>query len=42
MRLRCMCLVIHAPNDLRYEEGEVEAPGAGQVRVQVAMGGICG
>ncbi|PJO22024.1 L-idonate 5-dehydrogenase [Burkholderia glumae] len=42
MRLRCMCLVIHAPNDLRYEPAEVEAPGPGQVRAQVAMGGICG
>jgi len=37
-----MCLVIHAPEDLRLEEREVDEMGAGQVLVQVGMGGICG
>jgi L-idonate 5-dehydrogenase len=40
--LRCQCLVIHAPHDLRVDEREVEPLGEGQVRVQVGFGGICG
>ncbi|MEP7300012.1 MAG: L-idonate 5-dehydrogenase [Caldimonas sp.] len=45
MRLRCMCLVIHAPHDLRLSEQPELVPeqiGPGQVMVRVAMGGICG
>ncbi len=42
MRYRCMCLVIHAPHDLRLEEHDAGEIGPGQVRVQVGMGGICG
>ena len=42
MRMRCMCLVIHAAHDLRLEEQEVGEIGPGQVLVRVAMGGICG
>ncbi|MBI5717692.1 MAG: L-idonate 5-dehydrogenase [Burkholderiales bacterium] len=42
MRMRCMCLVIHAPEDLRLEEREVDEVGPGQVLVRVGMGGICG
>lgn len=41
-RLTCLCVVIHAPEDLRVDERELEPLGAGQVRVQVAYGGICG
>ncbi len=42
MRYRCMCLVIHAPNDLRLDERDAGEIGPGQVLVQVGMGGICG
>jgi len=42
MRLRCMCLVIHAPDDLRLDEQDAGEIGPGQVLVKVAMGGICG
>ena len=42
MRLRCMCLVIHAPTDLRLEEQDAGDVGAGQVMVRVSKGGICG
>ncbi len=42
MRLRCMCLRIHAATDLRLEEMDVGEPGPGEVLVQVGMGGICG
>lgn len=35
-------LVLHAARDLRLEEQETEALGAGQVRVRIATGGICG
>ncbi|MDE2395000.1 MAG: L-idonate 5-dehydrogenase [Burkholderiales bacterium] len=42
MRLRCMCLVIHAPGDLRLDEQDAGEIGPGQVLVKVAMGGICG
>jgi len=40
--LRCLCLVIHAPHDLRVDEREVEAPGPGEVAVRIGYGGICG
>ncbi|RSZ47300.1 MULTISPECIES: L-idonate 5-dehydrogenase [unclassified Variovorax] len=42
MRLRCMCLVIHAPDDLRLDEQDAGEIGPGQVLVKVGMGGICG
>lgn len=42
MRLRCFCLVIHAPDDLRLDEQEAGEVGPGQVLVRVGMGGICG
>ena len=42
MRLRCMCLVIHAPTDLRLEEQDAGEVGPGQVLVRVSKGGICG
>ena len=42
MRLRYMCLVIHAATDLRMDEQEVDEIGPGQVLVRVGMGGICG
>jgi L-idonate 5-dehydrogenase len=42
MRLRCMCLVIHAPHDLRLSEQDAGEIGPGQVMVNVGMGGICG
>lgn len=35
-------LVIHAARDLRIEEHAPEAPGAGQVEIKLAIGGICG
>jgi L-idonate 5-dehydrogenase len=35
-------VVIHAARDLRVEEREAEAPGAGQVEVAIEAGGICG
>lgn len=35
-------VVIHAPKDLRVDEVAVIAPGAGEVRVGIAAGGICG
>ena len=35
-------LVIHAPGDLRVEEIETAALGAGQLQVRVRCGGICG
>lgn len=41
-RLTCLCVVIHAPEDLRVDEREVDPLGPGQVRVQVGYGGICG
>ncbi|MSP49631.1 MAG: L-idonate 5-dehydrogenase [Alphaproteobacteria bacterium] len=34
--------VLHAPKDLRFEEVPDEEPGVGEVRVDVAAGGICG
>ncbi|MEN9417536.1 MAG: hypothetical protein RI988_1156 [Pseudomonadota bacterium] len=42
LAMRCLCVVIHAPEDLRVEPREVEPPGPGQVCVQVGFGGICG
>ena len=42
LRLRCMCLVIHAPDDLRLDEQDAGEIGPGQVLVRVGMGGICG
>lgn len=42
MRMRCVCLVIHAPDDLRLDERDVGELGPGQVVVQVGFGGICG
>lgn len=35
-------IVIHAAKDLRIEEYEPEALGTGQVRIRMAVGGICG
>lgn len=35
-------VVIHAAKDLRIEEREPEAPGAGRVEIAVEAGGICG
>ena len=42
MRYRCMCLVLHAPEDLRLDEQDTGEIGPGQVLVRVGMGGICG
>jgi L-idonate 5-dehydrogenase len=42
MRLRCMCLVIHAPTDLRLDEQDAGEIGPGQALVRVGFGGICG
>lgn len=35
-------LVIHAARDLRIEDQAVPEPGAGQVQIEIASGGICG
>ncbi len=35
-------VVIHAPRDLRIDPASVDAPGPGEVTVDVGMGGICG
>lgn len=35
-------LVLHAARDLRIEDRETKSLGAGQVRVRIATGGICG
>ena len=37
MRLRCMCLVIHAPDDLRVDAQDTAEPGPGEVLVAVGM-----
>ena len=42
MRMRCMCLVINAPDELQVVELDTDDLGPGQVLVQVAYGGICG
>ncbi len=41
-RLRSLCLVIHAPSDLRLDEQDTGEIGPGQVLVRIGMGGICG
>src|SRR5580700_2982545 len=35
-------IVIHAPRDLRYEDAPAQTLGAGDVRVKIGVGGICG
>jgi len=35
-------IVIHKAKDLRIEEVEVSAPGAGEVLIRLAAGGVCG
>lgn len=35
-------IVVHGAKDLRIEERPVETPGAGQVRLRLAVGGVCG
>lgn len=35
-------IVIHAPKDLRIEERDAPDPGPGEVRVRLAVGGVCG
>ena len=35
-------IVAHGPKDIRIEERTAEAPGPGEVRLRLAMGGICG
>ena len=35
-------ITLHAARDLRLEDCPAEAPGAGQVQIRVAKGGICG
>ncbi len=35
-------LIIHKAKDLRVEEREIGSPAAGQVKIRVAAGGICG
>jgi L-idonate 5-dehydrogenase len=42
LRLRCWCLVIHAPDDLRLEQQDTGSLAPGQVLVRVGFGGICG
>jgi L-idonate 5-dehydrogenase len=42
LRLRCSCLVVNAPDDLRVVEREAGEVGPGQVLVRVGYGGICG
>jgi L-idonate 5-dehydrogenase len=42
MGLRSLCLVIHAPTDLRLDEQEAGEIGPGQVLVRIGLGGICG
>jgi L-idonate 5-dehydrogenase len=42
LRLRCLCLVIHAADDLRVVEQDAGELQGGQVLVRVAFGGICG
>jgi L-idonate 5-dehydrogenase len=42
LRMRCTCLVIQAPDDLRVVEQDVAELGPGEVLVQVGYGGICG
>jgi len=42
MGMRTLCLVIHAPGDLRLDEQDAGELGLGQVLVRTAIGGICG
>jgi L-idonate 5-dehydrogenase len=35
-------IVIHAARDLRIEDRDEEGPGPGQVRLRLAVGGVCG
>ena len=35
-------IVIHAAKDLRIEDRPEETPGPGQLRLRLAMGGVCG
>ncbi|WAJ29949.1 L-idonate 5-dehydrogenase [Antarcticirhabdus aurantiaca] len=35
-------IVIHGPKDLRVEEGQAGEPGPGEVRLRLAIGGVCG
>ena len=42
LRLRCLCLVIRAPEDLEVVEREAALPGPAEVAVVVGYGGICG
>jgi L-idonate 5-dehydrogenase len=42
LRLRCFCLVIQAPDDLRVVEQDSADPGPREVLVRVGFGGICG
>ncbi|APG94005.1 L-idonate 5-dehydrogenase [Sinorhizobium americanum] len=35
-------IVVHGAKDLRIEERAVEAPAAGEVRLRLAVGGVCG
>ncbi len=35
-------IVAHGPKDIRIEDRPAEAPGPGEVRLRLAMGGICG
>ena len=35
-------LVIHAAHDLRLEERDAADPGPGEVRLRLAVGGVCG
>lgn len=42
LRLRCLCLVINAPDELALVERDAGELGPGQVLVRVGYGGICG
>ena len=42
LRLRCLCLMINAPDELAVVEQDAGELGPGQVLVQVGFGGICG
>ena len=35
-------IVIHEAKDLRVEERDAGEPGPGEVRVRLAVGGVCG
>lgn len=35
-------IVIHAARDLRLEDRDAETPGAGEVQIRLATGGVCG